>query len=131
MASMTDYLEVALLNHLLNNSALTSPATVYCALLSVTGDDTAASETELSGNGYARQAISFGTPNATSGVCTNDAAVTFSASGGAWSAAVGFAIFDSLTTGNKLFYGALDASRTAGDGDDLTFDIGALSVTLA
>ena len=131
MASATDYLESAILNHLLNNSAMTSPTTVYAALFSVAGDDTAGSETELSGSGYARQAISFGAPNATTGVCSNDTAVTFSAAGGAWSEALAFGIFDASTAGNKLFHGALDASRTAGDGDDLTFAIGALSVTLA
>lgn len=127
---MSDYLENALLNHLLNNTQHTSPTTVYCALYSAAPSDSGGG-TELSGNGYARQSISFGAAHATAGTCDNDTAVTFSASGGAWSAATHFGIFDASSGGNLLFHGALDASRTAGDGDDLIFAIGALTVTLA
>ena len=130
MASTTDYLEVALLNAVLRNTSYTSPTTVYISLhSSATADD--GTGTELSGNGYARQSCAFDAPHATSGTTQNTSAVTFSASGGAWSAATHFAIWDASTSGNMLFHAALDASRTAGDGDDLTFAAGALIATLA
>lgn len=130
MASMTDYLESALINAVLRNTSYTSPTTVYVSLHSTATTD-AGGGTELSGNGYARQSCAFDAPGATDGTTQNTSAVTFSASGGAWSTATHFAIWDAVSSGNMLFHAALDASRTAGDGDDLTFAAGALSVVLA
>lgn len=129
MASTTDYLEAAIINAVLRNTSYTSPTTVYVSLHSSATND-AGGGAELSGNGYARQSCAFDAPGATDGLTQNTSAVTFSASG-AWSAATHFAIWDASTTGNMLFHSALDASRTAGDGDDLVFAAGALTVTLA
>lgn len=130
MASVTDYLESAIINAVLRNTSYTSPTTVYISLHSTATTD-AGGGTELSGNGYARQSCAFDAPHATAGTTQNTSAVTFSASGGAWSAATHFAVWDASTTGNMLFHAALDASRTAGDGDDLVFAIGALDFALA
>ena len=74
MSEFSDYLENALINAVLRNTSYTSPATVYVALF--TSDPTdAGTGTELSGNGYARTAVTFGSPS--NGVTTNSADVTF------------------------------------------------------
>jgi hypothetical protein len=57
--------------------------------------------------------------------------LSFSASGGSWGTITHFAIFDALTSGNMLFYGALTASKVVGDGDTLEFAATDLDITLA
>lgn len=131
MSEMSDYLEAALLNAVLRNTSYTSPATVYVSLHTADPTDAASANELPTSNGYARQSCAFDAPGATDGTTQNTSAVTFSASGGAWSAVTHFGIYDASTGGNLLFHSALDASRTAGDGDDLTFAAGALSVVLA
>ena len=130
MAGMSDFLEAELCDHTLRGETWAAPATVYVALYSVLETD-AAGGTELSGNGYARQSCAFDACHATGGNTANTSAVTFSASGGAWSEAVGFAVWDSASSGNMLMHAALTANRTAGDGDDLVFAAGALTITFA
>jgi hypothetical protein len=123
----TDYLEDALLNHVLRNTAYSSPATVYVALYTVAPTDTGGG-TEVSGFGYARQAVTFGAP--VSGTVSNTGAVTFpAASGGAWGTIVAMGIFDASTSGNLLYYGNLTTPKVVGDGDQISFPNGALTVS--
>ena len=127
----TDYLEDAILNHVLRNTALTSPTTVYVGLTSTATTD-ADGGTELSGNGYARQSVTFGAPAGDgSGSVSNSVEVLFPEATGAWSEATHFFIADAVSAGNRLYHGALDASRTAALGDQIRFAIGALTVTEA
>ena len=128
MAEMSNYLEGALINAVLRNTAYTSPTTVYLALY--TSDPTDADTgTEVSGNGYARQAITFGAPS--NGVTTNSAAIEFPQATGSWGTVTHVGIRDALTTGNLLFHTPLDASKTIATGDVFRVAIGSLSVTLA
>ena len=127
---MSDYLEAKIINHVLGATGYTSPTTVYVALTS-TAETDAAGGTELSGNGYARQSCAFDASHATGGNTANTSAVTFSASGGAWSTATHFGVWDASSNGNLLYHAALTSSRTAGDGDDLVFAAGALTITQA
>lgn len=122
----TDYLENALLNHVLRNTALTSPTTVYVGLTSTATTD-AGGGTELSGNGYARQSVTFGAPSG--GSVSNSVEVLFPEATGAWDEATHFFIADAASSGNRLYHGALDASRTAALGDQIRFAVGALTVT--
>ena len=124
-ANKTTYLEDAIVNHVLRNTALTSPTNVYLALFSVAPSE-AGGGTELTGNGYARQAITFGAP--ADGVVTNSGAVTFTASGGAWSAVAGIAICDAVSAGNQLYWDTKVISALA-DGDSINFAISQISVT--
>lgn len=124
-ANKTDYLENALINHVLRNTALTSPTTVYLALYSAAPTEST-SGTELTGNGYARQAITFGAPS--NGVASNTGAVTFTASGGAWSAVAGIAICDASTGGNQLYWDTKSIAALA-DGDSINFATGQITVT--
>ena len=129
MSAMTNYLELKVLDHVLGTAAFTMPTNVYLALFTAVADGEAGTVTEVSGNGYARQACAFGA--AASGLASNSAQETFTASGGNWGTITHFGLYDALTTGNLLIYGALDASRTINDGDTLTFAVGAVDITAA
>ena len=129
MAAKTDYLEDAILNHVLRNTALTSPTTVYVGLTSTATDD-AGGGTELTGDAYARQAVTFGAPSP-AGTVANSVEVLFPEATGAWSAATHFFIADLASAGNRLYHGILDAPRTAALGDQIRFAVGALIVNEA
>lgn len=128
MAEMSNYLEGALINATLRNTSYTSPAVVYLALY--TSDPTDADTgTEVTGNGYARQAITFGAPS--NGVSTNSAAIEFPQATGSFGTVTHVGIRDALTTGNLLFHTPLDASKTIATGDVFRVAIGSLSVSFA
>jgi hypothetical protein len=127
MAEISNYLENALINATLRNTSYTSPATVYLALY--TSDPTDADTgTECSGSGYARQAITFGSPS--NGVTTNSVAIEYAQAGNSWGTITHIGIRDALTTGNLLYHSPLDASKTIATGDVFRVAAGSLSVTL-
>jgi hypothetical protein len=128
MAEMSNYLENALVNATLRNTAYTSPSTVYLALY--TSDPTDADTgTEVSGTSYARQSITFGAPS--NGASTNSAAIEFPQAGGSWGTVTHIGIRDASTAGNLLYHTPLDASKTIATGDVFRIAVGSLSVTLA
>lgn len=126
MSSFSDYLEDAVLDHVFRNTALTSPTAVYLALYTAAPTD-AGGGTEVSGSGYARQAITFGA--ADGGAMANTAAVEFTASGGNFGAVVAVGVFDASTAGNLLAWDEI-TSATVNDGDTLRFAIGDIDLTL-
>ncbi len=84
--------------------------------------------TEVAGNAYARQAVTFDAP--VSGVTQNSAPVTFpAATPGGWGTVTTAGIFDDPTAGNLLYFGDLAASKTIGAGDVASFATGVLTVT--
>lgn len=138
MSQASDYLEDALLDHVLRNTAFTSPTAVYVGLFTIgdsAGDNTDLLEegtltNEISGNGYARKAATFSA--ASGGSITTSGNITFDpASGGDWGTITHIAILDAASAGNVLFYGALTTSKTIEDGDTFQITAGNLTVTLA
>lgn len=127
MAGASDYLETALLNHVLRNSAYTSPTTVYAALYTSAPTD-AGGGTEIAAAGYARVAVTFGAPSG--GVCSNSGVVTFGPITGGGGTAVAFGIFDASVAGNLLIWDDLSVNRTWSAGDSLQFNVGDLSVAV-
>ena len=128
MAEMSNYLENALINATLRNTAYTSPTTVYVGLY--TSDPTdAGSGTEVSGGSYARTAVTFGAPS--ENISTNSAAVEFPQATASWGTVAYIGILDASTSGNLLYHTALDASKTIASGDVFRIATGSLSVTLA
>lgn len=126
MSSFSDYLENAVLNHVFRNTSLTSPTTVYLALFTAAPTD-AGGGTQVSGAGYARQAITFGAPSG--GAIANTGAVSFTATGGNFGTIVAVGIFDALTVGNMLTWDDI-TSAVINDGDTINFPIGDIDVTL-
>lgn len=123
--SMTNYLENKILEATLKNVSYTSPATVYLSLHSTANTDAAAG-TELSGNGYARQAITFG--SASAGVISNTSAVTFTPTGD-WTRAVSAGIYDAGSGGNQLYWSAI-VPKTNKVGKTITFAVGDIKITI-
>ena len=126
MSSFSDYTEDAVLNHLFRNVALPAPSAVYLALYTAAPTD-AGGGTQVSGNGYARQAITFAAP--AGGAMSNSSAVAFTAAGGAFGNIVAVGIFDAATAGNLLAWAPI-TPREISDGDTLNFPIGEIDVTL-
>lgn len=127
MSSFSDYLEDAVLNHVFRNTALTSPASVHLALFTTLPTDSAAG-TEVAGNNYGREAITFGAPSG--GAIANTVAVSFNAIGGNFGTVTAVGIYDAATAGNMLAWADI-TDATVNDGDTLTFAIGDIDVTLS
>lgn len=128
MAEFSNFLENALINATLRATTYTSPATVYLALFTSNPDEDA-SGTEVSGGSYARQSIAFDAPS--NGVTQNTSDVTFPTCTSSWGTVSHCAIFDASTSGNMLYYSALDSSKIVETGDIFKVEAGNLTVTLA
>jgi hypothetical protein len=128
MAEMSNYLENALINVTLRNTAYTTPTIVYLALYTTDPTD-ADTGTEVTGGSYARQAVTFGAPS--NGASTNSAAIEFPQCTASWGTVTHVGIRDASTAGNLLYHTPLDASKTIDSGDIFKIAIGSLSVTLA
>ena len=127
MGALTDYLENKLLDHVLRNVAYTPPATVYVGLFTAAPGETGGG-TEVSGGGYARQAVSFSA--AANGQTSNSADITFPVATANWGTITHIALFDAATAGNMLWYGALSASKTIQTGDQFIIKAGNLTCSL-
>ena len=130
MAEMSNYLEVALLNATLNNTAFTTVATPYISLHTADPTDDG-SGAEVSGGSYARASASFATASGTSGSIATDADITFPTATAVWGTVTHIGIWDASTSGNLLYYTALDSSKTIDSGDIFKITSGNLTVTLA
>lgn len=135
MASMTDYLESALCDHILGqgSNSYAQPATVFVALFtSATGDDgtgTEVADPASNSVGYTR--IALGTTQGTGNVRSNAADIDFPvATGGDWGTITHGAIYDAATGGNMLLHGALPQSKTILDGEQFKILAGNLTLTL-
>lgn len=130
MSALSDYLENALLNHILRNTAYSSPTTVYLALFtSDPGEAPGSPSGEVVGFGYQRQACAFDA--ASGGATANTATKQFTASGGDWGAITHWALYDAQVDGNMLIHGSWNTSRTINDGDTFQVAAGDLDITAA
>jgi hypothetical protein len=126
--SKSDYLELKVLDAVLNNTSL-AVATPYVALFTATPSDTGGG-TEVTGGSYARVNSASSWPAASSGSCANDVAIAFPSATANWGTVTQFGIFDASTSGNLLYWGDLTTSRSILNGDPTpTFAIGALVIT--
>lgn len=127
MAGLSNYLRTALLDHVVGNTSMASPAAVYVQVH--TGDPGAAGTSNLS-DVTSRVAATFG--SASGRVASNDAAVDFdsvSLTGDeTWS---GFSIWDAASGGNCLFWGPLSPGVLMQDGDSFSFGIGDIDLTMS
>jgi hypothetical protein len=136
MAGKSQYLENALLNWVKGTTFPAAPATVYVALFTTAPtNDAGASAVEVSGNAYARAAITTttqwsaisGAP-AAAGQISNSATVTFATPTGSWGTIVAIGIYDALTVGNLLYWNTI-TSQAIASGVVASFAVGALVIT--
>lgn len=128
MAAFSDAAETLIANFIANAQTATRPTAWFLALFTVAPSDSGGG-TEVSGSGYARQAITFGA--ASSGVVANTSTHTFTASGGSWGTVTHYGIFSASSAGTLYWHGALGTSRTVADTESLTVAAGAFTLTVA
>ena len=144
MSAMSNYLENKLVDHLFRGISFTAPTTMYIGLLTAAPSDTGGG-TEVATGSYARVQYNpsysnwkgtgtevTNTPSAgTNGTTSNAGSITFPAPTAAWGYITHFAIYDNITSGNLLFWGALSIAKTVNDGDAApSFSASALSIQL-
>lgn len=132
MSEASDYVENQILDCYLNQGDITAPTAIYLGLHSA--DPTDDDGGEISGNGYARVAITtkFDAASGTGGSLSSNADITgFTASGGDWATVTHIGIHDASTAGNLLFHTPLASSVTVADGDSFQISSGNLTVTVA
>lgn len=140
-AALTDYMENKAVDWLLRAQTYTPPATGYWALGTNACADSG-TPTEPSGNGYARVSYAASLANwagtqssgstsassGTGGTTSNNAAITWSASTGAWGTLQSVWYMDASTGGNALLCISLTSSlNVSGAGFTLSFAAGQLS----
>ena len=139
MSAASNYLENAVLNHVLRNTAYSQPSGLWLALFNNTSGNAAANleagtltdETSTSGTAYTRKAATFAASSG--GTAATSATITFDAATANWGTITHVAIMDSATAGagNVLFWGAVTTPKTIETGDTFQVTSGNLTVSLA
>lgn len=124
--SKSNYLEEALLNHVLRAIPFTPPAGVFVALFTVAPTEVTPG-TEVSGGAYIRQPVTFGVPSGGTSASTAD--VTFPIATLGWGTVTSFGLFDQVSGGNLLYYANLTAPRDVLVNDEIRFPAGQLLCT--
>ena len=130
MAALSDHAENLLLNFLMTTGTATRPTNWYVALFTSAPND-AGGGTEVSGNGYSRQSVSWDAASGTGGTTANSGAVSFTASGSGFGTVTHIGIFDASSSGNLLWHGAMDTAKSVASGDVLQFAVGEIDLTIA
>jgi hypothetical protein len=131
MAALSAYLQGKVANYILGRVAYTAPTTVYLALYTAAPSEDGGG-TEVSGTGYARASVTntvSNFPDAIAGVKSNGIAITFPVSGASWGTVTSWGMFDELSGGNLLFYGALAPVTLINHDDHLIIPSGDLDIT--
>lgn len=136
---LSNYAANGFLDRMFRNQAFTVSAN-YIGLWTSTLADASTGSTsgEVSGGSYARVEIheaggsspsweSAGTSNATQ----NEEAVTFPTASASWGTVTTMALLDASSTGNLLAYGNDVVDQAVGDGDTVSFAIGAIDLSQA
>ena len=134
MSALSDSAEKLVLDFLMTSGTATRPTAWYVALYTSAPNDASTGSTggtEVSGNGYSRQSVTFAAASSPGGTTTSTNAQSFTASGGDFGTVTHMAIIDASSGGNMIWHGALTTSRTVSDGDTLTFSTGNIDLTLA
>lgn len=105
MLEKSKYLSRKVLDHVLGTASLAAPSAVFLALFSsLDGLDDGTLTHEVSGGGYARQAMTFSPATDADGAVLA-AAVSFPVATSDWGDMVGWAIMDAATAGHVLYWG--------------------------
>jgi hypothetical protein len=135
MAAMSDFLENKIIDWFFRAQALgvtgasaaagTGPTALFFGLYTTTPAD-AGGGVEVSGGSYARVSVTSGltayagtqaaasttASSGTNGTTSNNAPITFPPPTANWGSVVAFGIFDAISGGNLLFWGALATAKT-------------------
>ena len=124
-------LEVNILSWVKGTDMPSAPSSVKFGLLTAIPSHDGVTLNELNGNGYARQAVTFGnvTTDASGRISSisNTNSVIFGPSTADW-AQVTYGAFFSGDDNSLIAYGPLAAARIAPNGDTISFGAGALQL---
>ncbi len=104
----------------------TRPTATYLALFTSNPAEDG-SGTEVSGGAYARQAVSI---TVSGNTASNTAAMEYPTATASYGTVTHVGIYDALTSGNLIAYGALTTSKAIDTGDVLRVPAGDLDITL-
>ena len=120
--SLTNYGEDEMLN------AFTGTGTFYLALFTADPGETGDTTNEVSGGDYARQAVTWDTPD--SGSVVNAAAVEFPVATNSWGTVSHWALMDASTGGNAWWYGSITTPKAITAGDIYRVPVGSLTLSI-
>ena len=135
----TNYLERRLLHFLFKNNSLsfaTPGDSIYVGLATAVSTAETGSVTEATFTNYARQQVTasnwtlVGSDSTDQQTATNAANIEFPASSGTSNTVTHAFLVDAASSGNILFVGALDASKTIATGDIFRINAGNLTIEL-
>jgi hypothetical protein len=134
----TTYLEHAVLDFIFKNNSesFASPGdSIYIGLATAVADAEAGTVTEATFTNYARQQVTAANWTLASGATdaqtvTNAANIEYPASGGTTETITHAFVVDAASSGNIMFVGALDASKTIASGDIFRINAGNLTIEL-
>ena len=124
--SFSNDFETRVLNYVFTTSSVTRPTTWRVALYTSAPSDTGGG-TEVSGGGYARQAVTFSVSGDTA---SNTAALEYATATAAYGTVSHVGVFDAATGGNLIAYAALATSKAIATGDVFRIPAGDLDITL-
>ncbi len=136
MSAASDYLENKIIESVFRGAAFPVPAKTYISLHTADPTDAGGNEVTLSAwPAYARQdaakggAQNTGWTASTDGTTKNTLQLIYPVYDGVTTLTIThFAVYDSLTGGNLLVYGALQTARTVQNGDVFVVDVQKLTV---
>ena len=134
----TTYLENKILSFIFKNNAgsFTTPGdSIYVGLATAVSDAEAGSLTEATFGSYARQQVTaanwtLASASTDQQTVVNAANIEFPASSGTSNTVTHAFLVDAASSGNILFVGALDASKTIATGDIFRINAGNLTIEL-
>jgi len=122
MADLTTNGANRFLTWLMTSSNVQRPPTIRAALFT-------SASTEVSGNGYSRQALTFS--NSANRSTSNTDTATFTATGGNWGTITHIGLYDHQTAGQLLWQGALaGGGKLIENGDSLVIQTGAVTINV-
>jgi hypothetical protein len=127
--SFSDYAEGAVLDHVFNKTSYIQP-TLYLAVSTANPTDAGTGAAEPVGNAYARVSTIGTDWSRTAAVMSNGVEMAFPEATGSWGTLTHFALYDALTAGNMVVYGALTTAKAIAASETLRFPIGNLTFTL-
>ena len=124
--SFSDTFETTVLTWSFTTSSATRPTEWHIALYTASPSDPGGG-TEVSGGGYARQAVTF---TVSGNTASNNAAIEWPVATAAYGTVTDVGVFDASSGGNLIAYAALTTSKAIDTGDVFRLPSGDLDVTL-
>ncbi len=128
--SISNWLELELLDHVLKVGAYTVPSNIYIALFVGDPTDAGTGGAEVSGGSYARVVMNSWDA-ASSRATENTNQINYTEATASWGTVTHFAIYDAITGGNFLAHGDLTSSKAIGTGDNVYFVVGDIDIVFS